>query len=403
MSLAFDAAAASFMTKEYYTRMDLETAVFKSPALGILAKDSSGTGKRFNGPLRISTVTSNSHDASLAFTAGSPSTGVDWIIPWTKDFASANLTGDVIAMTRNDEGAFEEAIKFEIESAMDTAHISLSTDLWGNGGGSLGQISAGSNVATDTITLAIPSQASNFRVNQIVQTSTTDGTTGAVKSTMRTLIAVDVELGTLKASAVWNTGVAAAASDFIFNQGGFGASAPGIPALIPIVSPTGTFLNVNRGLDPVRTAGWRVSGFSTKKEALIKCASRIHSLGGRPSHVFMHTDDFSDLVTEIGNQVRYSTDSAFKLPQLGFSGIELAVAGNGACKILPDPYVPQGAAWMLDMSKWKFVSMGAAPDWDETDGLLWRMIPGADQAQARLKSYWALYCSNPGHNAVAIF
>ena len=85
-----------------------------------------------------------------------------------------------------------------------------------------------------------------------------------------------------------------------------------------------------------------------------------------------------------------------------FSVVRLLLIGTLGPLLLLNVGVPQGAAWLLDMSTWKFVSMGAAPDWDETDGLLWSRIPGADQFQARLKSYYAIYCSNPGKNGVAI-
>ena len=403
MGLAFDSVAASFALKEYYTDMDLQTAVFKSPALGIIPKDTTGAGKYFVGPLRIATLSSRSATAATAFTTGSPSTGVEWIIPWSFDFASANITGDTIAKTRNDEGAFVEAIKFEAESAMDTANISLSTKLWGNGGGSIGQISAGSAVGTATITLAIPSQAINFQVGQVLNTSATDGTSGVVKVGSVTLTAVNIVTGTLTASGNWTAGIAtAAASDFIFNQGDFGAAAPGIPAFVPIVDPVGTYLNVNRAQDTVRTAGWRYSGGATKRETITTLSTRIASLGGKTTHVFMNTLDYQDLINELQTNVVFTTSEAFKMPQVSFPGIQLALT-SGTAKVIADPYVPQGFAWLLDMSTWKFVSMGQAPDWDETDSLLWSRIPGLDQFQARLKSYYAIYCSNPGKNGVAIF
>lgn len=404
MSIYFDSGAASAVLKEYYTRKDLETSVFKSPSLGIIPKDTTGSGEEFNGPLRIATSSTRSANANLAFTQGKPSTAVKWIIPWEFDFGSANVDGQTIAATRNDEGAFVRAIKFEAEGAMDSAHISLASKMWGNGGGSIGQISAASNVATDTITLAIPSQAIQFQVGQIVQTSTTDGTSGAVKATFRNLVGVNIETGELTADAAWNTGVAAAANDFIFNQGDFGAAAPGIPAFIPLVAPTGTYLNVNRGADPIRTAGWRFQGLGTKQETIVTCSTKIASLDGRTSHVFINNLDYQGLLNELTGRVEYTTESAFKNPQMSFEGIKLALT-SGTAKIIADPYVPQGAAWLLDMSTWSMVSMGEAPDWlgEGADDMLWLRVEGANAYQARLGSYYAWYCSNPGKNGVAIF
>jgi hypothetical protein len=404
MSIYFDFTAASAVLKEYYTRKDVETSVFKSPALGIIPKNYTGSGEHFVGPLRIATSSTRSANANKAFTSGSPSTAVRWVIPWEFDFASANVTGDVIARTRNDEGAFVRAIKFEAEGAMDNAHISLSTKLWGNGGGSIGQISADSDVTTTTITLAIPSQAINFQVNQIINGSHTDGTSGSVLPNSVTLVGVDLETGELTADADWNTITGLATGDFLFNQGDFGAAAPGIPAFIPLVSPVGTYLNVDRGQDPIRTAGWRFQGNGTKTETIVTTSTKISSLGGRVSHVFVNNNDYQGLLNEQTGRVEYTTEQSFNNAQLSFKGLELALTGSTA-KVLADPYVPQGAAWLLDMSTWEFVSMGEAPDWlgEGADDMLWLRVPDQDAYQARLGSYYAIYCSNPGKNGVAIF
>lgn len=406
--MAFDITAATPILKQYYTPMKVESLVFKSPLLGILPKDTNGSGSTYEGAIRSAIPSSVSATDTVAFTSQSSSIYKRWSCPWRSGYGRALISGEALDKTGNDKGAFVKAVISETEGVYDAIGQQLGAFLFSNGGGALGKLDGVSNVATATVTLANPSDAIKFRPGMVLRAATTDGTSGSVETGSVTLTAVDLFTGQLTASGNWSAGIGTIANtDYLFADGDFGLAFQGVPAWIVKQSKRSglstTFNGVDRSSDPVRLAGVAYQGNGApKKESLIQLGMMLNRMGAKPTHVILNDLDFADIVKDLTTNTRIVTETAYKNPQIGFTALEY-VAPFGAVKLMTDPFCPQGEAYVLDMKTWKLPSMGQVPKVDFIDKLNWLRTAGADSYEFRTLYRCASYCSLPGHNGVVEF
>lgn len=325
-----------------------------------------------------------------------------------KDYAFGQVDGMAMMQSRGKENSLVDGLEREMSSTIKTATRSIGVSLWRNGGGSRGQISATSNVATNTITLSNPEDAVNFERGMTLWGASTDGSSGSQLAGAVVLTAVNVDTGELTASSAWNSaseGIPGLAVNYyLFQAGDFGLMMAGIPAWIPYTTPSSSlFFNVNRAVDPVRLAGTRhTAGVGMPiEETLIELDSKIVSRSGMGADVVMiHPTDQASLVKSMGQRVMYDTQPSFDRPQIGFRSV--VVAGmKGPIKVVPDMQVPVGYAWMLKLDTWEFTSIGEAPAVLDEDGGRMLRHPTADAYQFRVGGYFNLGCYSPVNNGVA--
>lgn len=407
--MAFDIAAATPILKQYYTPKKIESLVFQSPAQGIIPKDTGGSGVAYVGAIRSAITPAVSYTDTVAFTNGASSVYKQWVCPWRSGYGRALVSGAALDQCGNDRGAFVKAVVSETEGAYAAIGQQIGAGLWHNGGGAIGQLDGLSNVGTATVTLANPSDAINFRPGQTIKSSATDGTTGAVRAGSVTLTAVDIFAGTLTASAAWSAGITAPVNtDFLFPDGDFGLAFQGFPAwVVPNALRAGTlgtaFNGVTRSVDPIRLAGVPLVGAGApKKESMIQIGMMLNRLGAKPSHMFLNDLDFADISKDLTTSTRITTETAFKNPQIGFTALEY-LAPFGSIKLMTDPFLSQGTAYVLDMSTWLMPSMGMIPKVDFVDKLQWLRQAGSDSYEFRTLYRCATYCSNPAKNGVITF
>ncbi len=407
--MAFDITAATPVLKQYYTPKKVESLVLQSPLLAIMPKDTNGAGVSYVGAIRSAITSAVSFTDTTAFTSAGASVYKQWVCPWRSGYARALVSGEVLDKTGNDRGAFVKAVVSETEGAYDAIGQQIGAALWHNGGGSIGKLDGSTTVTGLVQTLANPSDAINFRVGQVIRSSATDGTSGSIKVGSVTLTAVDLFTGVLTASGNWDAGITSPVNtDYLFPDGDFGLAFQGIPAwIVPgsLRSATlGTAFNgVTRSSDPVRLAGVPYQGLGgPKKESMIQLGMMLHRLKSKPSHFFLNDLDFADVAKDLTTNTRIVTETAYKNPQIGFSAIEYA-APFGTIKIMTDPFLSQGTAYMLDMSTWLMPSMGQIPKVDFLDKMSWLRTAGADSYEFRTLYRCATYCSNPAKNGVLEF
>src|SRR3984957_4971326 len=320
MGTVFDQNAANTISKELYTEKDIETLCFSSPLVGRMPKYTEGGGLQYVGAINNALSTSNSSQDTIAFTTGSPSILQRWQCPWKQYFASANLSGMAVDMTRKESGAMVTAIKLEMDNGYKAIGSALGRMIYGNGGGAIGQgatlsTTTGSANTNDTLTLLNTSQAINFQVGQIINSSATNGLTGTVRAGSVTLISVDLDAGILQANQTWTAGITGfLASDFLYNQGDFNNYFPGMAGWFPNGSnrPTSTdsFNGVNRFSDPVRPARVYYTGSGAPvEESLVAAGVKTRKFAGKPKDAFLNPLDFASCLKGMGARVQYTADA----------------------------------------------------------------------------------------------
>lgn len=412
MGFVFDQVAANTISKELYTDKDIETLCFESPLVGMIPKWDQGGGIQYVGAINNALMSSVSTQDTIAFTTGSPSVYNRWQCAWKQNFASANISGMAIDMTRTDKGAMVDAITREMDNAYKSLGQALGRAIYGNGGAAIGQLNnvapTTTTVAGDTVTLLNASAAINFQVNQIVNCATTNGTTGSALSGSVTLVAVDLIGGTLTANVGWATAITGFANNvYLFNQGDFGNYFPGLNGWIPYTRPTSSdsFNGVNRFSDPIRLAGvYKVGNSAPMEETLIDGVILANKFGGKPNKGFLNPQDFSNLLKGMGGRVQYVTETAFENGQIGFSGVKIATPG-GEVTLHQDPYCPQGYCWLLNLDEWVLASMGPVPKnlTEELNGDIWISQLTSNAFISQMGYRATTYCSAPGHQCVVTF
>lgn len=410
MGQNFDITAATPILKNRYTKEKIQTLAFKSALFALMPKDTDQGGTSYIGAIRSAIGSTASHTDSVAFGSSvSASVYKQWTCPWAYGYGAANVTGAAIDQSKGDANALVDAMVGEFDGAFIDLGQQLGADLFGNGGGAFGQISAGSNVGTATITLADPSKMFNFWEGQILQLSADDGTGGGgVRAGTVTLAKVDIIAGTLTATGNWTAGIAAAAaSDSIFQNGNYNGAFKGLAGwlpygLTPRVAAADSFNGVNRSTDPIRLAGVYFSGGGAQKtETMMKTAGLVQRMNSRPDYLALNPMDYVDVELDMGARIQYVTVEAFENAQVSFDGIRLATA-YGMITLLMDIFCPLGRAYMLELDTWLIPSVGEVPRiaGPGVDGLEWLRASGSDAYQARFKYIATSYCSAPGKNAV---
>lgn len=349
---------------------------------------------------------------------------------------SADFTKALANVTADDDVAFEvtrareyhimkmssEAIEAAVDkastlaNAFDRAHKngimsfgrSIAQGIYRNGGGARGQISAASNVATATITLAEPEDVVHFEVNLFVQASAADGTSGALRTggAQERITAVNRRTGDLTcASATWDTTITAiAAGDYLFRSGDFGVLMKGMLAWLPPTDPSATaFFGVDRTADPTRLAGVRyiASAGQPKADAIFDAATLLAREGGRPDAAYMNPVDLASIVKSLEGNAQYdkvkSTDG-----NIFYDAIKIATP-SGNVKLIQDPNCPKGKFFILDTSTWVFGSLKEVPHVVEDDGKMLERQSDSDGVMWRLRMYGQIYTEAPGLNLVGTF
>lgn len=398
-------AALTAVLKQKYSDEKVKTLCYPmNPLWAMMPKKTDFGGINKVIALRSETPQGRSATFSSAQLFATPSVYNRFVITRKSDYAVATITGEAIEASKGRENALVEGLDQEVEGAIFTCMRSIAVSLWHNGGGSRGQISATSAVGTVTITLAVPADITNFAVNQTLQSSATDGTSGAVRPGFVTVTGVNRDTGTITVAGNWNAGIPTiAVGDFLFQHGDFGNMFVGVPGFVPVTAPTATpFFGLDRTSDVTRLGGVRLTGTSGApiEEILVELAARIAAEGGRPDVAFLNPRDYSNLIKALGSKVIYETADSFDMPQIGFKAA-VVMGPTGPIKVIHDINAPRGFCWMLQMDTWSFNSLGKAPRMLDFDGQTILRKASDDAYEVRVGLYGQTGCSAPGWNGVA--
>jgi hypothetical protein len=374
-----------------------------APFMAMVAKDTGWTGDTYEVVLSYGTPAGRSctFNTALAQRAASPVTKMS--ITRARNFGIWSVDQELIAITKSDAGAVEEAFKGETERAILKLKRSMCWMLWGDGGGAIGQCSAAP--VANVITLSDRRKVRNFEIGDVLVAYDGSGAIYTTAPTVRnggataTVTAVDFEAGTVtvdSAPAGWTT------NDYLFPAGDFQTCFVGVGAYVPNVATAsvGTLFSMARTSQRQRLAGLRVGGKGMSIEAAVKFALQEgYTAGASPSHIFMNPADYYAL--EMANQSKKLGSSLTeKVGTVGFSGLVFTKPGGGDVKVYPDADCPVNTVYGLDMSKWKLRTAGAMPDFLTANGRQYDLEPTANALMGRIGGYGQLICTNPGANWV---
>jgi hypothetical protein len=382
--------------KQHYTNERVENMVYKdNPFLAMISKYEQFGGENLKLPIKYGIPQGRSATFSDAQANKTNTQLKAFLLTRVSDYSLASIANETIEASKGNANAFMEAATTEIDGAIESATRSLAIGLFGDGGGSIGQLLADPATGT-TFTLKETEDVTNFEVGMQVAAYTA-ATGGTVRSGgARTIDAVNRDTGVITVSTAIDA--AWAINDFIVPEGDYDLKIKGLNAWVPSTAPgsTDSFFGVNRSSDATRLGGIRFDASSLPlEEGLIGAAARVAREGGKPDVCFVNYSAFADLEKALGSKVSYVDEKVN--PEVGFRGI-LIHGPRGPIKIIPDQNCPPNVAFMLQMDVWKLYSLGKAPKILDSDGLKFLRDSTADSVEVRVGYYAQLGCRGPGYN-----
>jgi hypothetical protein len=380
-----------------------------TPALGILEKRSGKydpSGRAFIQPIQYGDGSSISADFATAqakaqgTSTGSSNLYTRWSCSAAKINAVAYWDRDIIDQIQGESAMFDLA-EAEMDGKMRGIRRDLARTLWGDGFGALGLITA---VSATTVTVATD-RINRFDAGDDLVASATNGGGVLRSATSSNVTQTDPDTGILTVG-VDPTGLGWAVGDSIFRKGDRqNVASPvaqkifGFDAWVSGTAPGATLFNgVNR------QGQWQLTGIRSNasgksiKKGLLDAANKLFNMGGtRVTHCFTATDDYGSLCDTLDNVKHVAVDARqFKI---SFDGIELTGAQGGTIKILPEPFMPKGSAWMGDFQNGDNAYLIYSNDLvqiDDHDGNMFLRSATAPAYEARMYFFGNLVVAAPG-------
>jgi hypothetical protein len=381
--------------------------------LGAIKKDTKFGGEGRYVIVDISPTAGGSSSFSEALANQDATTTERFFVTHRKEYQVFSIQGDLIARSQGDKNAVVEGLKHQTEKARYAHARAMAHRAWGHGGGALGVISAGSNVATATITLATPSNIVAFEKGMWLQASDDAGNAASPAGTLDggrkvQIGAVDRETGSLTlASGLWNQIAGIATGDFLFRAGDYGAAMTGAQGWAPQTAPSAgeSFFGVDRTTkDVVRTSGIRVGGNGQPKlQTLLDMTAQAQVNGAmyEGAQCYVNPLDFRDIAKE--RESARVIEGKSRDGRVGFKSLEV-IGNSGAFNVVSETDVPQGFAWLLNVDEIYLRTAGDCPrnlNWDT--GRMFLPAHDDDALQGRLGCYGNIFFENPGEAVIGTF
>ena len=402
-SFSFDLGAANAALKELYDDQKIANLVYKNnPFLAMVPKMEEFGGKYMPIPLIINTSQGRSGTFANAQSQQTAATVESFALTRTQNYSIAQIDNQTMLASKTDKMAFINGATVVIDGAIRALTNSLATQIFRDGTGAIGTISAASTLGTVVLTNA--SDVVNFEVNMTIEARDPLNPATPKAGGPIYITAVNRSTGTLQVSTSMGTYVAPSAwaatvGDTLNVIGDYNVALKGLAAWVPQNTPTSaSFFSVDRSTDPTRLAGVRYDGSQQSiEEALIDASLLVAREGGLPDVCITNYASYAALEKSLGAKAQYiSFDGPAKLYYPGI----LINGAAGQIKVFPDRSCPAKTAFLLQMDTWKLYSLGPAPHIAKyADGLEMLRVYNSDAAELRVVSYAQLGCNAPGFNA----
>ncbi len=338
---------------------------------------------------------------------------VSFFVYRVSNYQLVTISNELLEATKDDAGAFVDEAKLNMDTGFRNISNDLAFDLFQDGSGVRGSISA---ISTGVITLADPNTVVQFEVGMTLASYST-AFAQSTSNNLGYVIAVNRSAGTVTVSATQG-GAAGTPTNwsssfpYLTVSGDNPAAATatstalkvtGLAGWFPVTAPgsSDSFWGVNRSADVTRLAGVRFNGQSeTIEEALVDASSLVAREGGQPDMCFMNFASYAALEKSLGSKVQY-VDVKHDEADIAFAGIRIH-APYGPITIIPDRSCTAQTAYLLSMDTLKLRSLGKAPHilTYGLEGLEGLRVGSADALEIRIGYYGNLICNAPGWNCV---
>jgi hypothetical protein len=314
----------------------------------------------------------------------------------------ALVTGDIIDRTRSDKGAFLKALKSSIDNAMDSLADDLESSIPRSGTGSIGQVSSGSTVTNQTITLEDINDVANFEVGMTLRGTSTDG--GVYDTGEEVLAGVNRSTGVLTAtSAAWNTVMTnLAASDYLVvsgdaQNGGTKVKITGLVEWLPSGTPAALW-GVTRTTDSRLSGTYHDGSAQTMEDALVDGQSKSAQQGGSPDLCIINHVKMRRLIKELGANKEYTSVNATGpqglVANVGYRGVHIQ-GDKSVIKVVAANKCQSTIGFMLEQDNACLFSIGRATKFNDDDGNKILRQGSADGVEVRLVSRANVSVKNP--------
>ena len=269
--------------KQYYRAEEVAKVVYDShPFLELVPKDTGFKGK--NAPIPIYYTRPQGRSATFS-TAQSNSTASkvgEFLLTRKTNYGVAQISGEAAAASQGDRYSFLDAMTTEIDGVLRSVGDSISTSLFRDGTGAIGQVN-NSSFGVTTLDLVTDNDVLNFEVGQVLAVAGTK-TGSSVRSGTVTVSAVNRTATTMQVTMSGNlsAGISAIAqNDYVYVSGDYDGMITGLEGWIPATAPTSgdSFFGEDRSDDPTRLAGQRYDGSSGTIIEALKSQGHYPAMG----------------------------------------------------------------------------------------------------------------------------
>lgn len=334
-------------------------------------------------------------------------------------YSLGSVDRQLIRLSRGDARAIIGALDRAAQQAILGWKFECATQLWGNGGGAIGQVSS---VSSTNLLLTNVDDVVKFDVGMTLQAAPDDGTAAtsgptAVRPGQVVVGKVRRQVSEATAHLIPQTGnwtdagniPGIAVNDYLFRSGNYNNTILGVQSWIPASDPASNdnFGGQNRSLDPLRLSGLKLTatGRSPREAAMFIVREAIRN-SASPTHLFENPTNFGDLQLELqqaGMQVVTKEAAAAigthtfgePIDGIGFIGT------RGIVKVYADDRVPSGTVFALQLDTWYLSGAGEFPSLVAEDGLTIMREEWTDSFELRVVGDLQLFCVAPGLNARA--
>jgi hypothetical protein len=293
-------------------------------------------------------------------------------------YGGIQLTGQAIALSDTDTKAFAKALDQEIDGLKTDILKDMNRQVYGDGSGAIGIVSAVTTASAVTV-----SDARLFQVGALVDVVTLPST---VVQAARTVTAVNVTTGVVTLSGASFTTVV---GQIVVRNGSLGREITGLAA---IVNNTGTLYNIDPTVEPEWTAEVDANGGTPRalsEGRMITMADRIRTRGGKTTVIFQSLGLRRAYFNLLSQQRQVVNTQEFKG---GFTGLAFTT-DDGEIPVVADTDAPLGTQWFVNEEALTFYR-DEEWHWLDRDGSMWKQVRDAngdyDAYYARLVEYHEL-------------